>query len=86
MAVDARIVRAHLWKMLTQADIQEMTIPERLEAIDKLWVSIAEAGAEMPSPEWHKDVLDQRRARARSGKAKFFTVDEARQKLKLPRK
>jgi putative addiction module component (TIGR02574 family) len=72
--------------MLTQADIEEMTIPERMEAIDKLWISIAQSGADVASPDWHKDVLQKRMARVKSGKAKFYTIAEAREKLRLARK
>ena len=72
--------------MLTQADIEGMTIPERMDAIDQLWISIIESGAEVPSPDWHKDVLEKRMARAKSGKARFYTLEEAREKLRLPRK
>jgi putative addiction module component (TIGR02574 family) len=72
--------------MLTQAEIEEMTIPERMEAINKLWISIVESGAALPSPDWHKDVLEKRMARAKSGKARFYTLEEAREKLRLPPK
>jgi putative addiction module component (TIGR02574 family) len=68
-------------RMLSQADIKQMTIPERMEAIDSLWVSIVEAGGEVSSPEWHKEILQERMARVKAGKAKFYTIDEARQKL-----
>jgi putative addiction module component (TIGR02574 family) len=77
------ILTEHFRKMLTQADIEEMTIPERMEAIDKLWISIIESSSGVPSPDWHKDVLKQRKARVKSGKAKFYTLEEAREKLRL---
>jgi putative addiction module component (TIGR02574 family) len=72
--------------MLTQADIEKMTIPERMDAIDKLWTSIFESGADIPSPDWHKDILEERMEEIKSGKAEWLTLDEVRARLRLPPK
>jgi putative addiction module component (TIGR02574 family) len=72
--------------MLTQADIEKMTIPERIDAIDKLWVSIVESSADFPSPDWHKDILEERMQEIKSGKAEWLTLEETRARLRLPTK
>ena len=72
--------------MLNQADIEKMTIPQRMEAIDRLWTSIIDSGGDVPSPAWHEEVLNERMARFKSGKAKLYTLEEVRKKLRLPKK
>lgn len=55
---------------------------ERLKAMDQLWDSLDHYGDEIPSPEWHQDVLTDRKARAQRGEAKFLTLDELRSRLR----
>ena len=35
---------------------------ERLQAMDQLWDSLNRYGDEIPSPDWHQDVLADRKA------------------------
>jgi putative addiction module component (TIGR02574 family) len=72
--------------MLSQTDIEKMTVPERMDAIDRLWESIIDSGEDVPSPAWHEEILTERVARVRSGKAKFYTLEEVRKKLRLAEK
>ena len=72
--------------MLTQADIQKMTVPQRMETIDRLWESIIDSREDVPSPAWHEEILKERAAKVKSGKAKFYTLEEVRKKLRLPKK
>ncbi len=59
-----------------------MSVTERLQAMDQLWDSLTRAGDEIPSPDWHEDVLADRKARAQSGEAKFLTLAELRSRLR----
>ena len=57
--------------MIALSQINRMSITERLQAMDQLWDSLNRCGDEVPSPDWHQDVLADRKARAQSGEAKF---------------
>ena len=59
-----------------------MSVTERLQAIDQLWDSLYPHGDEIPSPDWHGDVLAERKARAQRGEAKFLTLDQLRARLR----
>jgi hypothetical protein len=39
--------------------------------MDQLWDSLTRDGDEIPSPDWHQDVLAERKARAQRGGASF---------------
>jgi len=45
-----------------------MTIQERLQLMDKIWNSLLPREDELPSPDWHKDVLDKRHQSLSKGK------------------
>ncbi len=59
-----------------------MSVTERLQAIDQLWDSLTRSGNEIVSPDWHQDVLADRKARAQRGEAKFLTLDQLRNRLR----
>ncbi|MDQ3666489.1 MAG: addiction module protein [Acidobacteriota bacterium] len=50
--------------------------------MDQLWDSLNRYGNEIPSPDWHQDVLADRKARALRGEAKFLTLAQLRSRLR----
>ncbi len=68
--------------MIESSQIERMSVTERLQVMDQLWESLNRDGAVMPSPDWHQDVLVDRKARAQSGEAKFLTLDQLRSRLR----
>jgi hypothetical protein len=85
-AVDVTIIAGHLSKMLIQAGIQKMSISKRMGTMDKLWVSIFDSAADVPSPDWHKEILENRAKEIKDGKAEWMTLEELRAALRLPEK
>ncbi len=59
-----------------------MSVTERLQAMEQLWDSLTRDSDETPSPDWHQEVLADRKARAQSGEAKFLTLDQLRSRLR----
>lgn len=57
--------------------LEKMTLADKLEAMELLWADISKQPADLPSPEWHKDVLDERRRLVAAGKLKFIDWDTA---------
>jgi putative addiction module component (TIGR02574 family) len=45
-------------RTLTKQEIFNLTAEERLQLIESLWDSLSPA--EVPVPEWHKQLIDQR--------------------------
>ena len=67
--------------MIESSQIEKMSVTERLQAIDQLWDSLTRDSDEIPLPDWHQDVLADRKARAQRGEAKFLTLDQLRSRL-----
>jgi hypothetical protein len=57
--------------------LDNMTLAEKLKAMEVLWADISRRPADLPSPDWHKDVLDERRRLVAEGKLKFLDCDTA---------
>ncbi|MDA0765865.1 MAG: addiction module protein [Verrucomicrobia bacterium] len=50
--------------------------------MESLWVSFARDGIDIPSPEWHRNILEHRAARMASGEASALTVDALQTRLR----
>lgn len=69
---------------MSTVDTQEMSTTERLQAMEALWDALCHDTESPGSPEWHRDILANRRSRIKSGEAKFVSLDEARARLEGP--
>lgn len=63
------------------AEIEKMTVRERLQTIELLWDSITHSGEDIEPPAWHSEILSDRRKIIESGKAEWLTIDELRKEL-----
>lgn len=45
---------------LPELNIDQLTVPQRLELISRLWDSLPESEEELPIPEWHRQELERR--------------------------
>ena len=68
--------------MLEAEQIREMSMAERLQALEQLWDAVCREDAEVPSPAWHASVLEERRARAARRESRFLTLDQVKARLR----
>ena len=68
--------------MIELSELEKMSVTERLQVMDQLWDSLTRNADEISSPDWHQDVLADRKARAQRGEAKFLTLDQLRSRLR----
>ena len=67
--------------MIAAAEIEQMTVAERLEAMELLWRSISAKPERVVSPTWHGEVLQERLAKIESGQAEFLTIAQLKKRL-----
>jgi hypothetical protein len=67
--------------MIAAAQIEQMSLAERMEAMELLWRSLSAEPDRVVSPTWHGEVLRQRRAKIESGKAEFLTIAQLKKRL-----
>jgi hypothetical protein len=68
--------------MSIELPLDRMTLADKLEAMEILWADISRKPDAMPSPAWHRQVLQERRQKAAQGKLQFLDWDAAISSLK----
>ena len=58
--------------------LKEMTLQEKLAAMESLWEDLSRTPEAIESPAWHKEILDERRQRIAEGKARFVDWETAK--------
>jgi hypothetical protein len=62
--------------------LKDMTLQEKLVAMELLWEDLASSPESIESPAWHKDTLDKRRPRIAEGKAQFVDWETAKNEIR----
>jgi len=62
-------------------DLEQMTIEEKLKAMEMLWDDLCRSAPDFSSPSWHEDVLKEREQRIKDGKERFVDWDQAKKDL-----
>ena len=63
-------------------EIEKMSTIDRLQAMEALWDSFMKEESEIESPEWHKDIIEERKRKIKNGKAEFISLDKLRSSRK----
>jgi Putative addiction module component. len=61
--------------------IDQMTLEEKLLAMEALWDDLCRREAGVPVLQWHKDLLDERERLVREGKAQFTDWETAKRRI-----
>lgn len=64
------------------ADVIKLPIAERIQLAEAIWDSVAEQANELPLPDWHKEILDERLANYESSTTRTFSWQEVKDGLK----
>lgn len=70
--------------MIDTAQIQQMSLTERLQTMELLWQAISRRPEDVQSPAWHREVLQERAAKIERGEATFLTIAQVKDRLKSP--
>ena len=55
----------------------QMSLADKLEVMETLWADMCRNPADLPSPDWHRDVLQERKRLVDEGKLKFLDWEAA---------
>lgn len=69
--------------MQVELPLDQMTLAEKLETMEKLWEDLSRTPDRLPVPEWHHEVLQQRKRLVAEGKVKFRELDTVMAELRL---
>jgi hypothetical protein len=57
--------------MTVMLPVDQMTVEEKLRTMEILWDDLRRNEENIPVPQWHKELLDERERLVREGKAHF---------------
>ena len=67
--------------MIQTADIEQMSLEERLQTMELLRASLTGTPESVPSPDWHEKVIATRLAKIQRGEGEFLTIAELKARL-----
>ena len=70
--------------MIQAADVEQMSLEERLQAMELLWASLSRTPDQVPSPTWHREVLAARLAKVERGEGEFLSIEQLKERLQKP--
>jgi hypothetical protein len=62
--------------------LDQMTIEEKLQAMEALWADLTRNEEQFESPAWHEQVLKEREQRVKSGQESFIDWEIAKKQLR----
>ena len=67
--------------MPTTLQIDQMTLQEKLLAMEALWDDLCQHEEALPVHQWQKDILDERERLVEQGQAQFFDWETAKERI-----
>ena len=61
-------------------EIKKMSTIERLKTMEAIWDSLLYDESNIESPEWHKNVLAERKSKIENGEAEFISIEKLKAK------
>ncbi len=68
--------------MTLEEMVNNLTHDEKLVAMEMLWRDLSRRPADVPSPDWHGEVLAERIAAVREGRTQFVEWTDAKRRLR----
>jgi len=62
--------------------LEKMTIEEKLKLMEKLWIDLLAHEEKIPSPLWHKNILEEREKKIKNGQESILDWDEAKERIR----
>ena len=68
---------------MSNADIpiDDLTLTQKLNLMERLWVDLSKRPSDVPSPDWHGDVLAKRLQAVEDGEVEFVDWADAKERL-----
>jgi putative addiction module component (TIGR02574 family) len=62
--------------------IESLSTADKIVLMERLWDDLSRRPADVVSPEWHGDILDDRRAAVLEGRTAFVDWEDAKRRLR----
>jgi hypothetical protein len=62
--------------------LEQMSIEEKIRAMETIWDDLCKKADSISSPAWHKHVLDEREEQIKNGDAEFMDWDNVKKHIR----
>ena len=62
--------------------LDKMSTSDKLSIMEKLWDDLCKDPGSIPSPDWHKNILEAREQKITEGKRKFYTLEGTKKRIR----
>ena len=62
-------------------DIESLSVPQKLELVDRIWSSLCATPDSVPSPDWHEELIAERLTRLENGEATISSLEDVKKRL-----
>lgn len=66
---------------MSTLSLDQMTIKEKLQIMEELWRDLCSNKDQIPVPQWHKDLLDNREEALKKGQARFLDWETVKKRI-----
>ncbi len=66
------------------AEIRRLPLREKLQLMEALWEDLRSNAGDIPVPDWHKELLDERRKAVEEGQEEILDWDQVKNSLGRP--
>ncbi|MDA9778813.1 addiction module protein [Rubripirellula sp.] len=67
--------------MTQDISVESLSLGEKLQLMESLWTSLCDKSTDIQSPQWHQDILSERRRQLEAGDAKVSSWNDAKARL-----
>ena len=68
--------------MITDKEIHEMSLDQKLRVMETIWEDIRQSEGEIPSPDWHREELEETERRRKEGLEEPIDWERAKEQLR----
>jgi putative addiction module component (TIGR02574 family) len=66
----------------TTIAIDNLSVADKIVLMERLWNDLSRRPTDVTPPDWHGDILDDRRAAVHKGRTAFIEWDDAKKRLR----
>jgi putative addiction module component (TIGR02574 family) len=63
------------------AEVKRLPLAEKLQIMEAIWEDLRAQAERVPVPQWHRDLLDERRKAVEEGREELLNWDEIKDSL-----
>jgi hypothetical protein len=68
--------------MSVNLPLDEMTLADKMELMESIWADLSRRPESLPSPDWHRGELQERKRLVEEGKLQFHDWEDAIRELR----